>query len=326
MLQDQHQRTHNYLRVSVTDSCNFRCAYCMPNEEISCMPNSHLMQVNEIEEIAKIFVDFGVNKIRLTGGEPLVRKEIDEIITRLSKLPVELTMTSNGVYIPTHLNVIKNANIQSINISLDTLKEDKFFVLAKRKMFDKVWQSILLLLENNITVKVNVVAMKNVNDDEIIDFISLTKNLPLHIRFIEFMPFSGNEWEKQKVITAAEMLEQVANHFDFEKLPEEKNATAKNFAVKGYQGTFGFITTMSSPFCGDCNRMRITADGKMKNCLFSKGETDLLTAFRNGEDIKPLIQQNIWGKFAKMGGQFQDKFTETNANEIHNRSMIKIGG
>jgi len=326
MLIDQHKRIHNYLRISLTDSCNFRCQYCMPDENIQCMPNKHLMSPEEIESLAKTFVEMGVDKIRLTGGEPMVRKEFVDIVQRLAKLPVELTLTTNGVLVHKHIELFKEAGIRSVNVSLDTLNPEVFHQITKRNQFQQVWDNILLLLKNDFRVKVNVVAISGVIEKELEDFVLATKDLPLHIRFIEFMPFAGNQWKTEKVLTAKQMLEQVEQHFDIVKLKDAPNDTAKKFKAIGHQGTFAFITTMSEHFCGTCNRMRITADGKMKNCLFGKDEMDLLGALRKGEPVLPLIQKSIYNKHAVLGGQFTKDYDQAQVDKIENRSMINIGG
>ena len=326
MLIDQHQRIHNYLRISLTDSCNFRCAYCMPNEEIECMPNSKLMSTDEIEAIARTFVELGVKKIRLTGGEPLVRKEFPEIVHRLSKLPVELTLTTNGVLVHKHVELFKEAGVRSLNVSLDTLDPETFFKLTKRNQFQQVWDNILLLLDHGFRVKINAVALNGIIEKELLEFVKITEKLPLHVRFIEFMPFTGNHWKSDQVITARQMLELVQTEFDTVKLVDEKHDTAKKFKAVGHQGTFAFITTMSEHFCGSCNRMRITADGKMKNCLFGKEEMDLLGTLRKGGDILPLIKLSVFRKHAILGGQFTQDYEKADADKIENRSMIKIGG
>jgi len=168
--------------------------------------------------------------------------------------------------------------------------------------------------------------MKGVNDDEIIDFVKLTQDLPLHVRFIEFMPFDGNQWNKSKVMTTNEMLDLIKENISFVKLEDKPHSTAKKFQINGARGTFAFITTMSVPFCGDCNRLRLTADGKMKNCLFGKDELDILGAHRKGEDIMHLIHQSLFLKHEKLGGQFANSYQETDSSLLVNRSMIKIGG
>jgi cyclic pyranopterin phosphate synthase len=326
MLIDQFNRAHDYLRISLTDNCNFRCFYCMPEEEYEFTPASKLMQAHEIEAIAKIFVGLGVKKIRLTGGEPLVRKDAADIILALSKLPVTLTMTTNGARLHEFLPVLKQAGVTSLNVSLDTLQADKFQLVTRRDQFQRVYDNIHLLLENDIRAKVNVVAMKDFNDHEINDFVRWTKDTPVHVRFIEFMPFQGNKWTSNKVLTWQQILQIVESEFSFLPLKDELHDTAKKYIVPGHAGTFAVISTMSAPFCGTCNRMRLTADGKMKNCLFSKEETDLLTALRNGQDIIPLIRQSIHAKAKELGGQFSADFEHIEASAIHNRSMITIGG
>ncbi len=327
MLSDSFGRIHNYLRISLTDNCNFRCFYCMPDEDQPFTIASKLMQADEIETIAAAFIKLGVNKIRLTGGEPLVRKDAGDIIDRLSKYGVELTLTTNGVRIHDFIDNFKRANIRSVNVSLDTLVEDKFQLITRRNAFKQVVDNIHLLIENGIHVKLNTVAMKGINDNEIGDFIKLTKDLPLHVRFIEFMPFTGNHWDGDKVLGWKEIL-QIAEDtgLSYIKLKDKVNDTSRKYKVLNSQGTFAVISTMTAPFCSTCNRMRLTADGKMKNCLFSKDEVDILGALRKGEDFVPLIRQSIQDKAAERGGQFTDDYTKLDAKTIENRSMIAIGG
>ena len=326
MLVDHHKRLHNYLRISLTDSCNFRCQYCMPDENIQCLPNKHLMQVDEIEQIAKTFVDLGVNKIRLTGGEPMVRKEFPEILQRMSKLPVELSLTTNAVLAHKYLENLKAAGVRSLNVSLDTLDPDTFKKVTKRDQFQRVWDNILLLIKKGFRIKINAVAIEGIIEKEILDFVAITKDLPLHVRMIEFMPFEGNHWNSKKVVTARQMLELVEAEYDMVKLKDEPHATAKKYKAIGHEGTFAFITTMTEHFCGNCNRMRLTADGKMKNCLFGSEEMDLLGTLRAGKPIEPLIRNSVLRKHAVMGGQFQKSYKNADASQLKNRSMIKIGG
>jgi GTP 3',8-cyclase len=326
MIIDGFNRVHNYLRISMTDNCNLRCFYCMPEEDYEFTPASRLMQPDEIEAIAKIFVAQGVNKIRLTGGEPLVRKDAADIITRLSKLPINLTITTNGTRLHEFIDVLENAGVKSLNISLDTLNAEKFNLMTRRNQFKKVFENIHLMIEKGFHVKVNMVVIKNLNHEEIIDFVQWTKDIPVHVRFIEFMPFTGNKWENEKVFTLSEMLETIGNKYDILPLEKEKHETAKKYIIPGHKGTFAVISTMSAPFCSDCNRMRLTADGKMKNCLFSQSETDLLTPFRNKEDILPLIYQSILDKKKALGGQFTTDTELIDTSKLTNRSMITIGG
>ncbi len=326
MIADTFGRVHDYLRISLTDNCNLRCFYCMPEEDYVFTPASQLMQLHEIEALANVFVQQGVSKIRLTGGEPLVRKDAAAIITALSRLPVQLTLTTNGTRLHEFIPVLQHAGVHSLNISLDTLQPDRFRLLTRRDQFELVKRNIDAILQQQFHVKVNMVVMKGLNDTEINDFIAWTKDVPVHVRFIEFMPFSGNRWTSNKVFTWQEILQVVQQEYEVVRLEDNLHDTAKKYTVPGHAGTFAVISTMSAPFCGGCNRIRLTADGKMKNCLFSSEETDLLTAFRNGEDVLPLIQQSIRSKAKELGGQFSADINTVHAEDIHNRSMITIGG
>jgi GTP 3',8-cyclase len=317
MIVDSFGRIHNYLRISLTDNCNLRCFYCMPEEDYEFTPVSRLMQADEIESLAKIFVSEGVTKIRLTGGEPLIRKDAERILLSLSKLPVTLTLTTNGIRLHSFMDVLKDAKVRSLNISLDTLHRDKFLFLSRRDQFQQVYDNIQLCLHHKFHVKINVVMMKDFNDDEILDFIEWTKETPVHIRFIEFMPFQGNKWTSNKVITLEEILDKVGSKYEISRLQDKKNDTAKKFAI---------ISTMSAPFCQGCNRIRLTADGKIKNCLFSKSETDILSSFRKGDDVLPIIRRCIAAKAKELGGQLSTDFVNLMAEDIDNRSMITIGG
>lgn len=327
MLKDKFNRVHNYLRISLTDKCNLRCAYCCPID----LPRGYFagaiqMTADEIDYITSVFVGEGVTKIRLTGGEPLVRKDARDIITRLSKYPVELAITTNGVFVDEFIETFIDAGIKSVNVSLDSLNRDKNFTITQRDEFDRVRKNINLLLENNFHVKVNVVVMKGMNDNEVHEFIDWTRHQPVHVRFIEFMPFDGNGWNNERVISHKEIIEMISLKYTFIRLPGKENDTAKKYFIPGHKGTFAVISTMSEPFCGGCNRMRLTTDGKMKNCLFSKNETDILGALRRNEKILPLIQQCVHNKEKALGGQFTTSLQNSEANRIKNRSMINIGG
>lgn len=326
MLTDTFNRRHNYLRISLTDKCNFRCFYCMPDEDHVFTPAAQLMQAHEIEAIATTFVNLGVTKIRLTGGEPLVHRDAAHIIRSLAKLPVTLTLTTNGTRLHEFESLLKESNISSVNISLDTLDAQKFQLITRRNQFNTVRDNIDALVLHGFHVKVNVVVMKGINDTEIADFVAWTRDTPVHVRFIEFMPFTGNRWMSEKVVSLQAILETICQQYSYLPLKGEKNDTAKGYIVPGHAGTFAVISTMTSPFCSTCNRMRLTADGKLKNCLFSKEETDLLTAFRNGENLEPLIIQSIKNKEAERGGQFVDDMAQLQSEAIQNRSMISIGG
>ncbi len=326
-LKDKFGRVHDYLRISLIERCNLRCTYCMPEEGIVLRDKSEFMRPEEIIEMAKTFVSLGVTKIRLTGGEPLFRKGADLVIRELGKLPVELTMTTNGVLIERYIDILKSAGIKSINVSLDSLSRDRFEQITRRDQFDRVIENIALLKKEGFEVKVNVVLMKGVNDDEIIDLIEWGEREDLSIRFIEFMPFDGNQWNSEKKVTEQEILDIVNVHYpdkNLQQLPIGKNATARKYQIEGKRQHFGIISTVSNPFCDSCNRIRLTADGKIKNCLFSQSETDLLTTMRKGGDITEQIVDTIIGKRRSRGGY--DAFDDATVEKMENRSMVTIGG
>ncbi|MEA9414644.1 GTP 3',8-cyclase MoaA [Flavobacterium sp. PL02] len=329
VLTDDFGRKHNYLRISLIEKCNLRCTYCMPADGITLTPKNELMTADEVFAIAQTFVQNGVDKIRLTGGEPLLRKDFPEIISKLATFNIKLSLTTNGILIDRHLDVLKQFNVRDINLSLDTLIASKFNSITLRNQFEKVIDNLHLLLNNDFNVKVNVVLIKGFNDDEVIDFIKLTKFLPLSIRFIEFMPFAGNAWDKSKMVSQKQILETLSNHYnpsEIEKLEDEKNFTARTFKIKDYQGSFGIISSVTNPFCDSCNRIRLTANGKIKNCLFSNAETDLLTPFRNGETITDLISAAIDSKKKVRAGMTTIKELNNPSLNQDNRSMIAIGG
>lgn len=325
MLQDSFNRTHDYLRISLTDNCNFRCLYCIPNENVSFMVKEKLMQAEEIYTIAKNFVDLGVTKIRLTGGEPLVRHDFQVIIKKLSTLPIQLHITTNGLLLDKYYDTLAECGITSLNVSLDSLNEDNFKSITKRDSLKKVWNNILLGIEKGFYFKLNVVVMKGINDHEIMDFVNLTENLPIHVRFIEFMPFDKNNWNKDKVISNQLVISDLKENYPLFKLSDDVNDTTKKYGITDHKGTISFISTLTDSFCGNCNRMRLTADGKMKNCLFGNDEVNLLQALRQDEELSPLIKKCVFNKHKKLGGQFED-YKKINPNKLQNRSMIAIGG
>ncbi len=329
MLTDKFGRIHNYLRISLTERCNLRCFYCMPAEGIQLSPPESIMNADEILAIAKVFVENGVNKIRLTGGEPLVRKDFEDIAIRLSQLGAEIAITTNGILVDQYLETFKKAGIKKINVSLDTLHEDKFNTITRRDYFKRVMGNIELLFQNGFYPKINVVVIKGVNDDEIIDFINLGKKWKTTIQFIEFMPFQGNKWDSSKSVSAKDILTKANEYYgeqNISKAIDSLNDTSRKYNVNGFMGNFGMISTVSNPFCDTCNRIRLTANGRIKNCLFSGGETNLLQALRNGEDILPIITETVFDKKKQRGGI--DDFSSESGQKMSqkNRSMIMIGG
>lgn len=329
ILTDSFGRTHTYLRISLTELCNLRCKYCMPAEGIQLLPKSHIMNYDEVFEIAKIFVDHGVKKIRLTGGEPLVRRDADKIIERLAGLGVELSITTNAVIVDRFIDCFKANGIEKINVSLDSLVPSKFRSITRRDQFRKVYDNLVLLIREGFRVKLNVVLMKGFNEDEVLNFIELSREWPISVRFIEFMPFDGNRWDRQQMVSLKEILDLVNEEYgrdQVERLQDAPNDTSKNYRIQGYAGSFAIISSVTNPFCDSCNRIRLTANGRIKNCLFSNSELDLLTPLRQGEEIEPLIQKAMLSKFKVRGGM--DTMEKLESPDLHsqNRSMIRIGG
>ena len=318
-LKDKFGRIHNYLRVSLTDKCNLRCSYCMPVDNCF-LPQSKLMTAAEILKFAEIFVyEFGISKIRFTGGEPLVRRDAGEIIESISKLPIELAITTNGVLLNRFFTLFRKIGLTSINISLDSLNPERFQQITHRPLFHVVKENIDLAVREDFEVKINMVVTKNVNDDEAIDFTKWTLMEPVQVRFIEFMPFIGNSWDWDKVISCSELKKRIEDHYELKKLIDKENSTSKSYYVERAAGTLSFISTVTEPFCESCNRIRLTADGKLQNCLFARTETDLLSALRKGIDIKNLIISNIISKQAAQGG-------ESPCENVTEKTMVSIGG
>lgn len=329
VLKDQFGRKHDYLRISLIEKCNLRCQYCMPEEGIPLTPSKYLMNASEIESLTRTFVGLGVKKIRLTGGEPLLRKDFEDILERISQFPVDISITTNGILADRFLPVFKNHGLQKVNFSLDTLREGRFKVLTRRSGFEKTMDNLRLFIQEGFEVKMNIVLMKGLNSDEIVDFVRFTKDQLISARFIEFMPFDGNKWDRSKMVSEQEILSAVRSEFGTEHvvaLPDEQNLTARKFKVNGFQGDFGIISSVTNPFCGTCNRIRLTANGRIKNCLFSNQETDLLMALRAGEDVEKLVLESIYHKKAVRAGM--DSLEKLADPSLHsdNRSMIAIGG
>jgi len=326
MLVDSHGRRHNYLRISLTERCNLRCQYCMPAEGVELTPSSELLSQKEIMRIANIFVVGGVDKIRLTGGEPSIRSDIEDLCGQLSSLPglKYLAMTSNGIVLSRKLARLQAAGLNQLNISLDTLVPAKFELLTRRKGHNKVLQSIDMAIELGFSpVKVNTVIMRGLNEDEIVDFVELTRDKPINVRFIEFMPFDGNVWNSKKLVSYMEMMDIVKQRYpSIYRLKDHLTDTAKNFRVEGHQGTVSFITSMTQHFCGGCNRLRLMADGNLKVCLFGPSEVSLRDAIRSGmneTDLQQMISDAVKRKKASHAGMFEIARTQ-------NRPMVHIGG
>lgn len=325
-LTDSFGRYHTYLRISLTERCNLRCQYCMPAEGVQLKPQDQILTFEEIERLTRIFVSLGVNKIRLTGGEPLVRKDVDNLISTLGQIQGIKTfaITTNGLLLPKKIHRLKESGVNLLNISLDTLKPDKFEFISRRKGFDIVMKAIDMALELDYNpLKVNCVVMRNFNENELADFVTMTKEKPIEVRFIEYMPFDGNGWNDIRFMSYQDMIAEIEKkHPRLERQQDGPNDTSKTYKVPGYEGRVGFITSMSEQFCGSCNRLRLTADGNLKVCLFGKAEVSLRDAMRAGasdEDLIEIIDAAVNRKKAAHAGMY-------NIANSENRPMILIGG
>ena len=301
----------------------------MPEDGIPLSPRNYLMTYEEVYTIAKTFVEYGVTKIRLTGGEPFIRKDIHVILKKIASLGIELSITTNAVLVDKYIGVLKECEIKSINVSLDTLSREKFTQITRRNEFERVYKNMLLLIKEGFKVKINVVLIKGFNEEEVINFIELSKHYPVTVRFIEFMPFNGNKWDLSKLVSYAQIMDMVHAHYSkasIKRIQDAPNDTSKNYKVSDYKGSFSVISSVTNPFCDTCNRIRLTANGKLKNCLFSDGEEDLLTPLRQGIDIEPIIHRNVMSKKKIRNGlETIESFQEQDAHS-KNRSMIAIGG
>ncbi|XP_012936788.1 GTP 3',8-cyclase, mitochondrial isoform X2 [Aplysia californica] len=327
-LTDTFGRQHRYLRISLTERCNLRCQYCMPEEGVSLSPRQNILTTEEILSLSRLFVAEGINKIRLTGGEPLVRKDIITIIDGLNRLRElglkHIGITTNAVTLARRLPDLQAAGLDQINLSLDTLVPAKFEFITRRRGFDKVMKGIDKALELGYDpMKINCVVMRGMNEDEICDFVDFTKDKKVDIRFIEYMPFGGNRWNTKKFVSYQEMLHMIHERFpDLTRLSDRPNDTSKAYKVPGFAGQIGFITSMSEHFCGTCNRLRLTADGNLKVCLHGNAEVSLRDALRENmpeAELLDVIGAAVKRKKKQHAGM-------TNLSQMENRPMILIGG
>ena len=300
-LTDTYQRQHDYLRISLTEKCNLRCVYCMPEEGVPQSPPAELLTTPEIYLLSQVFVSEGVTKIRLTGGEPTVRKDILPLMHQIGSLRSqglrELCLTTNGITLHRKLDSMAEAGLTGVNLSLDTLDPWQFQIMTRRKGFDAVMRSINRILEMNkvgagIKLKINCVVMRGINEREILPFVELGREQDIEVRFIEYMPFDGNKWSKGKMLSYQEMLEMIREKYPtLQKVQDHKNDTSKTFEIPGFAGRIGFITSMTHNFCGTCNRLRITSDGNLKVCLFGNAEVSLRDIIRKSNDGNPIDEQ-----------------------------------
>lgn len=339
-LTDSFHRRHDYLRISLTEKCNLRCLYCMPEEGVPQSLPSKLLTTPEIYILSSIFISQGIRKLRLTGGEPTVRKDIIPLMHQIGTLRSqglqELCITTNGISLHRKLDEMKLAGLTGINISLDTLDPWKFQIITRRKGLQAVLKSIERITEMNrlgacFKLKVNCVVMRGVNDMEIASFVELTRDQDLEVRFIEYMPFDGNKWNYEKMLSYAEMKEKIRLKYPgMMKIRDQDNDTSKTYKISGFVGKFGFITSMTHNFCGTCNRLRITSDGNLKVCLFENTEVslrDIIRRANNGmpinETVLGVMKQRIVNKPRGLSLSKQ-LLGETNAEELWKTIKVAV--
>jgi len=295
-LQDSFGRMINNLRISVTDRCNFRCRYCMPENGMVWMKKSELLTFEEITRVTRLFADLGVSKIRLTGGEPLMRKDLHRLVQQIAAIPgiKDLALTTNGYFLEEQARELVAAGLGRINVSLDSLDAPTFSQMTRRDYHEKVWRGLEIIGGLGIQpIKLNVVLIRGVNDDEIAGFAHLARSTSYVVRFIEFMPIGfDDDWSNDKVVTTKEVIEILERATGRRLVPIERRGVqpADRFRFEDGLGELGFISSVSEPFCEQCNRVRITSDGKLRTCLFSLEETDLKALVRSGEDDETIRQ------------------------------------
>lgn len=327
---DNFGRIHNYVRISLIDKCNLNCIYCSPVMESNHYYHNHdLLTADEIMRLLKIFVrKLEVEKIRFTGGEPFIRKDIHHILKSVSELkkefPITLGITTNGTELKSNLHSLLTYGIDHLNISLDTLQQQRYIAITGKNLFEATLQSIQQAVDLNFKkVKVNAVVIKDINDDELIDFVEYFKNRDVELRFIEFMPFGNNTWQKDGFVSAEEMKNKIESAFAISRINND-NKNAEIYSVDGHQLKVGFISSISKHFCDSCNRLRITADGKIKLCLFSLEQEKGLKHYLSDktvsdDDIANIIAQTLQYKQGK-----HSEIEELVA--LHDNNMLSIGG
>ena len=321
---DRFGRIHTDLRISVTDRCNFRCQYCMPEEGMEWLERSKLLTFEEIERVARVLVDrCGVRSIRLTGGEPTVRARLPLLVEKLAALDVDLSMTTNAATLDGLATELRAAGLGRINISLDSLDRQRFLDLTKRDQLDAVLAGIDAAVAAGFhPVKVNAVLMRGINDDEIVPFLQMGRDKGVTIRFIEFMPLDAQgDWSSDRVVAYDEILDRAAEHFEFEPIARG-TSPAERFRYTDGTGEFGVIASVTEPFCGSCDRIRLTAEGQIRNCLFALDHVDLRAILRGGGSDDDLV--------AAVAGEVDRKWAGHGIGEVHflrpSKSMSQLGG
>ncbi len=325
-LKDSYNRKIDYLRISITDKCNLKCVYCMPPKSLKYFKNSDIMSNDEIVRFVRIAHKYGLRKVRITGGEPLLRKDIIELISSIKKIGIrDLSLTTNGIRLSELANGLKKAGLDRVNISLDTLNAERYKTITKGGDIKHVWESVKRAEKVGLSpVKINVVPIRKLNDDEIRSFASLTLNHHYHIRFIEFMPaMCRGMWSKDKCISSEEVLERISFLGNLKRLKFKGKGPSRNFRIEGAKGVIGIISPLSDHFCNYCNRLRLTANGKIRPCLFSDLPVDIKTPMRSGATENEIDE--LFCHAVKVKPQ-RHLLNENITLSSHIKAMSKIGG
>ncbi len=326
-LRDGHGRVISDLRVSVTDRCNFRCQYCMPPEGVPWLDREQILRFEEIERLVGVFVELGIEDVRLTGGEPLVRRDFPALVGMLAAIDGirDLSMTTNGYLLERHAEALVAAGIGRVNVSIDSLQRDRFFQLTRRDALDQVLRGLDAIAAHPQVrpVKVNAIAMRGFTEAEVERFCRFARSTEFQVRFIEFMPLDADRaWTPESVLPGEELRRMIERLHPLRELPREPSATARVYRFADGRGEIGFVNPVSEPFCAECNRVRLTAEGKLRTCLFSLHETDLREPLRGGAsdaDLASLIRDAVWRK------ELKHRVNESGFRQPA-RTMSAIGG
>lgn len=328
ILFDNHGRPLNYLRLAVTDRCNLRCFYCMPEEGIAYLPKKELLTFEEIERLVTLLAAMGISKVRLTGGEPFVRTDLMKLIRRIVSIEGinDVHITTNGILTGPYIDELKALGIASVNLSLDTLDAQRFLKITRRNEFDKTWSTLQRLVQSNIPVKVNAVVMEDKNTEDILPMVELTRNQNISVRFIEEMPFNGEGSHYPKLNwTYKRILDHIRSVYpEIQKIEDPKNATANHYSIPGFRGNIGIIAAFSRTFCGSCNRLRITAQGTLKTCLYDDGVLDIKKLVRSGKTDEEIKQELLFAFAHRLKDGFEAE-AHRHKKSI-SESMSTIGG
>ena len=323
-LQDKFGREINYLRLSVTDRCNLRCTYCMPERGMTFEPKEHLLSYEELLQLVDVMGEMGINKIRLTGGEPFVRADLMYFIKALAKKSYldKISITSNLTLIRPHLDELERLGIKDINVSLDCMDRQKFKEITRRDEYEEVSAALNEMIARDFNLKVNCVVMKGVNEDQILPLIELVREHPVSVRFLEEMPFNGSGGKVETPMNYKDILSIIEKEYDYTKMIDGPHSTSQNYQIAGFKGSFGVIPSFSRTFCGDCNRLRMSATGEIRTWLYGHSQLNLKEMLRSGatnEELKDALRLAVANKS-------KDGFAAAEENEKEYLSMTKLGG